>query len=258
MPDTDITRAETSERARLLRVRSYDVDLDFTRGPQAFGSLSVIRFDCREPGAATYADLIATAVRTITLNGVPLDPQASWANGRIALQGLASRNELRVDADCAYTTSGTGMHRADSGDGSVHIYAKLAQAYARTAYACFDQPDLKARFTFQVTAPAHWAVLSNQPQDHAGRPCADPRTVRFLPTPAVPAFTTTVVAGDYSVLAAEHVTPGGQQIPLELACRTDLARYLDADAVFALTPPGPGLLHGLARDRLPVREGVVG
>jgi aminopeptidase N len=238
MPDTEITRAETSERARLLRVRSYDVDLDFTRGPQTFGSVSVIRFDCREPGAATHADLIATAVRAITLNGVPLDPPASWANGRIALQGLASRNELRVDADCAYTTSGTGMHRTDSGDGSVHIYAKLAQAYARTAYACFDQPDLKARFTFQVTAPAHWAVLSNQPRDHAERPCADTRTVRFLPTPAVPTFTTTVVAGDYHVLTAEHVTPGGQQIPLELACRTDLARYLDADAVFALTRQG--------------------
>ena len=30
--DADITRDQTRERARLLRVRSYDVDLDFTRG----------------------------------------------------------------------------------------------------------------------------------------------------------------------------------------------------------------------------------
>jgi aminopeptidase N len=45
------------------------------------------------------------------------------------------------------------MHRTDSADGTVHIYAKLAQAYARTAYACFDQPDLKSAFTFRVTAP---------------------------------------------------------------------------------------------------------
>jgi aminopeptidase N len=238
MPDTEITRAETSERARLLRVRSYQVDLDFTRGPETFGSVSLIRFDCHEPGAATHADLIATGVREIILNGVPLDPQATWADGRITLPGLASRNELRVAADCAYTTSGTGMHRADSGDGSVHIYAKLAQAYARTAYACFDQPDLKAVFTFQVTAPAHWAVLSNQPQDHAGRASAGSRTVRFLPTPPVPTFTTTVVAGDYHIVTTEHATPDGQQIPLELACRASLARYLDADAVFALTRQG--------------------
>jgi aminopeptidase N len=44
MPDTEITRAETQERARLLHIRSYDVDLDFTQGPDTFGSISLIRF----------------------------------------------------------------------------------------------------------------------------------------------------------------------------------------------------------------------
>ncbi len=31
MPTAEITRAETSERARLLRVDSYDIALDLTR-----------------------------------------------------------------------------------------------------------------------------------------------------------------------------------------------------------------------------------
>lgn len=145
MPAAEITRAETSRRARLLRVRSYDVALDLTRGEEVFGSVSVIRFDCAEPGAAGYADLVPHAVCDITLNGVPLDPAAVCAQGRITLPALAAHNELRVAADCAYTGSGTGMHRsADSADGGIYIYSKLAQAYARTAYACFDQPDLKA------------------------------------------------------------------------------------------------------------------
>jgi len=236
--DAEITRAETTERARLLRVRSYDIDLDFTRGPRTFGSVSLIRFDCRAPGATTHADLIATGVRELTLNGAPLDPAAAWADGRITLADLAGRNELRVVADCAYTSSGTGMHRTDSGDGSAHVYAKLAQAYARTAYACFDQPDLKSPFTFQVTAPAGWAVLSNQPQAHIERTVDGSQTVRFHPTPPLPAFTTTVVAGDYHLVTAEHTTPGGQRIPLELACRADLAGHLDADALFELTAKG--------------------
>jgi aminopeptidase N len=236
--DADITRDQTRERARLLRVRSYDVDLDFTGGPGTFGSVSLIRFDCREPGATTHADLIATSVREIALNGAALDPSAVWADGRITLPALADRNELRVVADCAYTSSGTGMHRADSADGSVHIYAKLAQAYARTAYACFDQPDLKSPFTIRVTAPASWVVASNQPQADIERTLDDSQTVRFLPTPALPTFTTTVVAGDYYLLTAEHTTPGGQQIPLELACRADLAANLDAEGLFALTAKG--------------------
>ena len=236
--DADITRDETRERARLLRVRSYDVDLDFTRGPETFGSVSRICFDCREPGATTHADLIATGVREIALNGAPLDPAAVWADGRITLPELADRNELRVVADCAYTSSGTGMHRTDAADGSVHIYAKLAQAYARTAYACFDQPDLKSPFTFQVTAPAGWVVLSNQPQAYVERTLDDSQTVRFLPTPPLPTFTTTVVAGDYHVVTAVHTTPDGRRIPLELACRASLAGRLDANALFELTGKG--------------------
>jgi hypothetical protein len=74
MPDTEISRAETGERARLLHGRSCDVDLDFTRGRETFGSACLIRFDCREPGSITRADLIATGILEITLNGVRLDP----------------------------------------------------------------------------------------------------------------------------------------------------------------------------------------
>jgi len=50
METAEITRAECRERARLLRVRSYDAVLDLTR-EESFGSVSVTRFDCAEPGA---------------------------------------------------------------------------------------------------------------------------------------------------------------------------------------------------------------
>jgi aminopeptidase N len=240
MPVAEITHAETAQRARLLRVRDYHVALDLTRGAEIFGSVSVIRFDAAEPGAASHADLVADAVHEVTLNGVSLDPVAVYAAGRITLPALAAHNELRVVADCAYTDSGTGMHRsADAASGAVWIYGKFAPAYARSAYACFDQPDLKAEFTFEVTAPAHWTVLSNQPLAAAPEPAAAGSAVwRFTPTPRLPAFTTTVVAGDYHLVTSSHATPGGQQIPLELACQADLAGHLDAEALFEVTGRG--------------------
>ena len=83
MPPAEITRAETAERARLLRVDSYDVSLDLTRGGEVFGSTSVVRFGCAEPGASSYADLIAETVREITLNGVALDPAAARCGSAI-------------------------------------------------------------------------------------------------------------------------------------------------------------------------------
>jgi len=229
MRASEITRAGSAERARLLRVDSYDVALDFTRGAEIFGSVSRIRFDCAEPGAASHVDLVARTVHEITLNGVPLD--VPNVDGRIALPVLAGRNELMVVADCSYTASGTGMHRSD--EGGTYIYGKLAQAYARTAYACFDQPDLKAEFTFTVKAPQRWEVLSNQPLYSSERCDADSRTFRFLRTPRLPSFTTTVVAGNYHVERESY-----QGIPLELACRAELAADLDARWLFELTGKG--------------------
>jgi aminopeptidase N len=238
MPAAEITRAETARRARLIRVHSYEISLDFTRGEETFGSTATIRFDCAEPGAATYVDLIAPAVRSVTLNGTALDPAAVYADGRITLPELAASNELVVSADCAYTRSGTGMHRSvDSADGRVYVYGKFTPAYARSAYACFEQPDMKAPFAFTVTAPVGWTVLSNQ-NPSAERCYGDSHIVQFPPTPPLPTFCTTVVAGDYHVVTATHTTPDGREIPMVLACRASLAEYLDAASYFSLTGQG--------------------
>src|SRR5258708_20969170 len=96
MPVAEITRTETSERARLLRVDDYDIELDLTRGGEGFGSTPGIRFSCSQPGASTYVDLIAPAVREITLNGVPIDPAQAYADGRLPLTGPPDRHQLRV------------------------------------------------------------------------------------------------------------------------------------------------------------------
>ena len=251
--DDEITRDETARRARLLRVREHHVALDLTRGERVFGSESVIRFGCAEPGADSHADLIAAAVHEITLNGVPLDPATAYAGGRVALPSLQADNELRVVADCAYTRTGTGMHRStDPADGGVHVYGKFTPAYARTAFACFEQPDLKPPFTFTITAPPHWTVLSNQPAQAGSaapsRACvpAPPAAAReFRTTPPLPTFATTVVAGDFHVFRATHVMKSGREIPLEVACRASLAGQADAAAVFEVTGKGLDFYAGL-------------
>ena len=51
MQIAEITRAETSQRAALLTVSTYAVELDLTCGDKVFRSTSVITFECAEPGA---------------------------------------------------------------------------------------------------------------------------------------------------------------------------------------------------------------
>jgi aminopeptidase N len=242
MPIAEITRHETAERARLLHVDEYDIHLDLTRGDKLFRSTSVITFQCAEPGAGSYADLIAADVIEITLNGDAIDPEDACADGRIALAGLAANNELRVVADCAYTYDSKGMHRAiDSSDGRVYLYTNFEPADARSVYANFEQPDLKASFTFHVTAPQDWIVLSNQP---APAPETGPvsageiATWHFAPTPRISTYLTAVVAGEYHLETGPHITPGGQPIQLGLACRQSLAPFLEARDILEITRQG--------------------
>ncbi len=260
MQIAEITRAETSQRADLLTVDSYAVELDLTRGDKVFRSTSVIVFECARPGAASYADLVAQTVHEITLNGTPIDPATAYAGGRIALPGLAAHNELRVVADCQYTTDSKGMHRAvDSADGKVYCYTNCEPADARSVYANFEQPDLKATFAFSVIAPANWTVLSNQPAaepEPEPEPAAEPAAERqdagdgvatwhFPPTPRMSTYLTAIVAGEYHVVRATHTTPAGQVIPLGLACRASLAPYLETADMLTITRQGFDYYTGL-------------
>jgi aminopeptidase N len=245
----EITRAETSERARLLRVGSYEVELDLTRGGEVFGSTSLITFECTEPGAASYADLIAQTVHEITLNGTPVDPATAYADGRIALTGLASRNELRVVADCDYGTGGFGLQRSvDSADGKVYAFTQFEAAHARRVFANFEQPDLKATFTFHVKAPAHWTVLSNQPAPEpqpAGEGGGGAAMWSFPATPRISTYLTAIAAGEYHVVRDSHTTPSGQVIPLAAACRQSMVPFLDLADILLVTRQGLDYFTGL-------------
>src|SRR5207244_12451605 len=53
-----------------------------------------------------------------------------------------------------------------AGDASLNrspefMYALFVPARAHLAFPCFDQPNLKARFTLELTVPADWETLSN-------------------------------------------------------------------------------------------------
>jgi len=90
-----LTETEARARAALLDVTSYDVFADLTAEPVR--SRTEIRFGCRQPGAATFAELTAPATRVV-LNGREL---AGPADGRLALPGLAAQNVLTVEAEVA-------------------------------------------------------------------------------------------------------------------------------------------------------------
>jgi aminopeptidase N len=243
----NLTRDEARERRQLLDVDAYRVELDFTGGGETFGSITTAWFSCTSPGAASFIELTAPAVREIVLNGDPVSLSAFDGN-RIALHRLRAENELRVVADCAYSRSGEGLHRfTDPSDGGTYLYSDLETFDAHRIYACFDQPDLKAAFEFAMLAPAGWRALSNMAPDVAGEPGPEgARRWHFPPSPVMSTYITAVIAGPYHQVTSEH-----DGIPLGIYCRRSLAEYLDPDEIFEVTRQGFDFFHGAFGVRYP-------
>ncbi|KAE8763057.1 aminopeptidase N [Georgenia thermotolerans] len=237
MPGENLTRAEAQERARTLATSSYDVVLDLTRGDRVFGSTTTVRFTAT-PGASTFIDLIAESVEEITLNGQAVDTSA-FADSRIALDGLAADNELRVVATCRYMNTGEGLHRfVDPVDGETYLYTQFEVADSRRVFAVFEQPDLKATFAFTVTAPAHWTVVANTATPEP-EPAGDGvATWRFAPTQVISSYLTALVAGPYHGVTGELTSRDGRTIPLGVYCRASLAEHLDAEEIMDITRAG--------------------
>ncbi|WP_214415159.1 aminopeptidase N [Sphaerisporangium fuscum] len=253
----NLTRDEARERARLLKVESYSVELDLTEGEERFESITTVRFSCTDPGATTFIDLAEAKVRKAVLNGEQIDVTAyDLEKGRLPLPALAASNQLQIDADCTYMRSGEGLHRfVDPVDQKVYLHSQFETADAHRMYACFDQPDLKASFELSVLAPADWQVVSNAAPDtvedldaHEGRHGTLQQAKRwhFPPTPVMSTYITALVAGPYSVVRDEH-----DGIPLGVYCRASLAEHLDAGNIFEVTKQGFDFFHRVFGLRYP-------
>ena len=237
MPGTNLTREEAMTRSDLLSVSRYAVELDLTRGDEVFGSKTTIKFEAK-PGQSTFADLIAKQVRSIELNGRSLDPQQVFADSRIALDDLQESNTLTVDADCLYMHTGEGLHRfVDPVDGEAYTYSQFEVPDARRVYTTFEQPNLKATYTFTVTTPKHWTVFSNSPTPEP-RIEGEKAVFEFSETEKMSTYITAIVAGPYVGKTGELTSADGRTIPLGVYCRPSLQEFLDADEIMDITRQG--------------------
>ncbi len=241
----NLTRNEAIERAALVTVDRYRIELDLTRGDKTFRSVTTVEFEAL-PGADTYIDLAADRVNRAVLNGHEIDMSGYDESTGIPLRGLARNNVLVVEADCRYSNTGEGLHRfVDPVDGHVYLYSQFETADAKRMFACFDQPDLKAVFDVTATAPANWEVVSNgatvsaQRLPHAG---GDTTVHTFATTPKMSTYLVALVAGPYAVWRDVYRDEHGE-IPLGLFCRQSLQPYMDAERLFTETKQGFDFYH---------------
>ena len=239
MPGENLTRLEAQERAELVEVQSYTVELDLLKGEEVFGATTTVKFSSSMIGASTFIDAITKTVYRVTLNGKDLDVSKVSDGVRIQLDDLQAQNELVVVSDNPYMHTGEGLHRfVDPVDNEVYLYTQFEVPDSRRMFAVFEQPDLKATFQFTVSAPSKWKVISNSPTPAPVDRGDGTAVWVFAPTPRISSYITALIAGPYSEWRDELVSADGRTIPLGVFGRSSLAKYIDADYIFEKTKEG--------------------
>ena len=245
-----LTRNEATHRAATLEVSSIDVTVDVSgaadSSQETYPVTSVLTLTAREE--RTFID-IAGQVCAVLLNGAehPFedDEDRVWVSGLPVGESLT----LEVRALAHYSRSGEGLHRyTDPEDGEVYLYTQFEPNDAHRAWPCIDQPDVKPEWTFHVIAPPSWVVFSNGVEVGAAPAGDDAVRHDFSATPPLSSYITAVVAGPWAVIDggtwSGGASDGGHvELPLRLACRRTLARYLDADDVCEVTRAGLDFFH---------------
>ncbi|WP_209323902.1 aminopeptidase N [Brevibacterium renqingii] len=241
---TNLTRNEAQSRTQLLEVDSYSVHIDVSNAEtedETYFSRTDVDFTAGSAGS-TFIDLIADSVSSVQINGEILSPAEVFDGARVTFPVRAGRNALTIEAQARYSTSGEGLHRfTDPADGKVYLYTQYEPTDARRVFANFDQPDLKAEFSFSVTAPSHFHVLSNRPESTSepGNGPADAVTHHFLPTLRQSSYITCITAGPYEGATDEWTDPKtGQTVQLGAWTRASLVDHLDASDIFSITKAG--------------------
>ncbi|MFC0197186.1 aminopeptidase N, partial [Microbacterium arthrosphaerae] len=237
MTSSNLTRDETAVRSQRIRLDAVEIDLDLRDAPDpaapTFPTTATLTFTAT--GEETWLDFLGEAVDSVTVNGASRDVE--WDGARIRIGGLTWHNVVTIRARGRYSSSGEGLHRfRDPVDDAVYLYTQYEPADSRRVYPVFEQPDMKARWRFTVSAPAGWHILSNGPEV-AREDVAGGVRVRFAETLPLSSYITAVAAGPYHRVDGEW-RDADRTVPLGVLCRASLARHLDADEILDITRRG--------------------
>ncbi|MDL2355588.1 MAG: aminopeptidase N [Pseudomonadota bacterium] len=231
--NTFLTQVEAA--ARSARVANVDYVLDFAlTGKESFSGTSTISFDLADTAAPLTIDLDKATIVSLVVNGKPLAPQ--YNQFFITLQAhdlVKGRNTVAVSYTRLHSTNGEGLHRmVDPADGKVYTYSHFEPAAAHQMFALFDQPDLKATYQVNVTAPADWIVVSTT-RESGVQPDAAGQRWTFPPTKKLSPYNFSMHAGPYKVW---EDTSG--KYPMRLLARQSVASQVSPADWFKYTKAG--------------------
>ncbi len=206
-PGPGIPLAVATRRAAIIKDLRYELALAVPRDQKApLTGWMIARFALADASAPLVLDFApgAANVKAVSVNSVPVTPR--YVTDHIVLPAAALKagpTEVRIE----FTAGDASLNRNPD-----FLYALFVPARAHLAIPCFDQPDLKARWTLKLSLPSTFTAVANGVVTEEGNlACADGQTgsncrvsVGFAETEPISTYLFSFVVGDFTVETAER------------------------------------------------------
>ena len=223
-PGRGVSEALARERASTIRSLRYElrfvVPADLREPLQG---RAILRFTLEAPHRVVidFAEP-RDRVRSVRVGGI--DAPVTFGDGHLTIPAHATRageNEIAVD----FVAGDDPFNRDQE-----FLYTLFVPARAHRAFPCFDQPDLKARYSLSLDVPVGWETVANGAAFETESDAQRTR-VRFVETQPISTYLFAFVAGKFSVETARR---NGREFRM-FHRETDAARVArNRDAIFDL------------------------
>src|SRR5688572_36549 len=223
-PGRGISEALARERAAAIRALRYE--LTFTVPADRRESVqgrAIVRFRLAAPHRIVL-DFAQPRDRVRSVRAGGTEVSFVMSDGHLTIPAEATRageNEIAIE----FLAGDDSLNRNDE-----FLYTLFVPARAHRAFPCFDQPDLKARYTLSLDVPAGWQAVANGAADRTEGD--DRRTrVQFAETQPLPTYLFAFTAGKFTV---ETATRNGRALRM-FHRETDAAKVArNRDVIFDL------------------------
>jgi len=228
-----LTQEEARQRAEQVARPEYTLHLDLHAKVERYRGDLTVTFEMAEAGS-TFLDCTSARLETVEVNGTVVDAP-DWNAYRLTLHGLRQgENTVHIVYENEYNHGGDGFHQfIDPEDGEEYLYTNFEPYNAHWLFPCFDQPDIKGRYTLTVTAPSEWKLIANGAEDEVDHLEDGRRRVTFARTKPFSTYLFALIAGPYEVFRDQW-----QDIPLGFYARKSLAPHVDVEELVQVTEQG--------------------
>jgi aminopeptidase N len=223
MPEPGVPLRLAEERAGRISNLRYELHFSVPAAvAQPVEGTATLRFNLKDASRPLALDFHQPGRTTATVAGKPLRLSGVPEHPIVAPEDLREGpNEITF----SFTSADGALNRNPE-----FLYTLFVPARARLAFPCFDQPDLKAKYSVSLDVPKEWTAIANGAET-SRIVDGDRVQLRFAETQPISTYLFAFAAGKFQVETAERAGRTFRMLHRE----TDAAKVArNRDAVFDL------------------------